>query len=106
MDNLMTLALEAHSDEHNHHRRYEMSSVVTYLLTRKSSIESDLRIGLYRRISDALPKCAGDLFGKFQVAFGVDLGDVGRGVAEDDLCSFNAELLADLGGGGMAKLIG
>ena len=24
MDNLMNLALEAHSDEHNHHRRYEM----------------------------------------------------------------------------------
>lgn len=24
MDNLMTLALEAHSDEQNHHRRYEI----------------------------------------------------------------------------------
>lgn len=24
MDNLMTVALEAHSDEHNHHRRYEI----------------------------------------------------------------------------------
>ena len=24
MDNLLTLALEAHNDEHNHHRRYEI----------------------------------------------------------------------------------
>jgi len=39
------------------------------------------------------------------VAFGVDLGYVGLGMAEDDAGGFEAELLAEFGGSVVAKLV-
>ena len=43
--------------------------------------------------------------GAGHVAFGVDLGDVGFGVAEEDLGLFQAELLSDSRGVRVSKLV-
>jgi hypothetical protein len=49
-------------------------------------------------LSLCLPDPLSHLDSLGQIPLGVDLGDVGLGMTEDDLSCFQAELTADLGG--------
>jgi hypothetical protein len=53
-----------------------------------------------------LPDPLGHLDSFGNVPFCVDLGDVGLGMAEDHLSSFQAELTSDLCGGRVSQLVG